>query len=113
MLKTLHQSQSQRSALSLVSVHDLLFFTHIPCTYTSSPLDGMAKYYYYYYYFYMDTQNHANYHVWIHFIPSSLSPRREKNVWSELESNPGPLASQVTALITRPLLLGPVYDLNN
>ena len=54
----------------------------------------------------MDTQDHAIYHVWIHFFPTSLYPRREKTIWSELESNPGPLASQATAPTTRPLLLG-------
>ena len=54
----------------------------------------------------MDTQDHAIYHVWIHFIPTSLYPMRRKNIWSELESNPGPLASQATALTTRPWLLG-------
>ena len=54
----------------------------------------------------MDTQDHAIYHVWIHFIPTSLYPRREKTIWSELESNPGPLISQATALTTRPWLLG-------
>ena len=32
--------------------------------------------------------------------------RGEKTIWSELESNPGPLASQATALTTRPWLLG-------
>ena len=34
--------------------------------------------------------------------------RGEENIWSELESNPGPLASrpQATALTTRPWLLG-------
>ena len=32
--------------------------------------------------------------------------REEKNIWSELESNLGPLASQSTALTTRPWLLG-------
>ena len=39
----------------------------------------------------------------------SLPPytRGEKTtIWSELESNPGPLASQATALTNRPLLLG-------
>ena len=30
----------------------------------------------------------------------------KKPFWSELESNPGPLASQATALATRPWLLG-------
>ena len=46
----------------------------------------------------MDTQDNAIYHDWIHFIPTSLHLRREKTIWSELESNPGPLASQVTAM---------------
>ena len=32
--------------------------------------------------------------------------RGEKTFWSELELNPGPLASQATALTTRPWLLG-------
>ena len=54
-----------------------VFFTPIPCTYTSSLLDGMAKNYFI---FYMDTQDHAVYHVWIHFIPTSLYPRREKTI---------------------------------
>ena len=54
----------------------------------------------------MDTQDHAIYHVWIHFIPTTLYPRREKTFWSELESNPGPLASQATTLATRPWLHG-------
>ena len=83
----------------------LFFFTPIPCTYTSSLLDGMARNCYYYF-IYMDSQDHAIYHVWIHFIPTALYPRREKIIWSELESNPGPLASQATALTTRLLLLG-------
>ena len=45
------------------------FITPIPCTHTSSPLDGMAKNNFI---FYMDMQDHAIYHVWIHFIPTSL-----------------------------------------
>ena len=32
--------------------------------------------------------------------------RGEKNIWSELQLNPGPLASQATTLTTRPLFLG-------
>ena len=44
------------------------------------------------------------------FIPTSLYPRREKSIWSELESNPGPLASQVTARTTRPWLLGQLFS---
>ena len=54
----------------------------------------------------MDTLEHEIYHVWIHFIPSSLYPRREKTTWSELKLNPSPLASQATALTARPWLLG-------
>ena len=50
-------------------------------------------------------QDHVIYHVWIHFIPTTLYPRREKTIWSELELNPGPLASQATTLTTRPWLL--------
>ena len=69
-----------------------------------SPLDGMARNFF----FYMYTQEHAIHHVWIHLIPTSLYPRREKTIWSELELNPGPLASQATALTTRPWLLGQI-----
>ena len=54
----------------------------------------------------MDTLDHATYHVWIHFIPTTLYPRRDKTIWSELELNPGPHASQAIALTTRPWLLG-------
>ena len=59
-------------------------------------------------FFYMATQDHAIYHVWIHFIPTSLYLRGEKTIWSELESNPDPLASQATTLTTRPRLLGQI-----
>ena len=47
---------------------------------------------------YMDMQDHSIYHVRIHFIPTSLYPRREEK---QLELNPGPLASQATPLTTR------------
>ena len=40
------------------------------------------------------------------FFSSLLIPEERKTIWSELESNPGPLASQATALTTRPWLLG-------
>ena len=56
--------------------------------------------------FYTDTQDHAIYHVWIHFIPTSLYPRREKTIWSELD--PGPLDSQATALTTRHMAPGAI-----
>ena len=53
----------------------------------------------------MDTQEHAICCVWIHFIPTSFNSGEKKNIWSELGLNPGPLASQATALTTRPWLL--------
>ena len=53
-------------------------------------------------YFYMDTQDHAIYHVWIQLFHTSYA-RGEKPFGLELESNPSPLASQATALTTRPL----------
>ena len=80
------------------------FFSPIPCTYTSLPLDGMARNYYYYYYFL---------HGYARACDSScLDPfnsylrGEKKNIWTELESNPGPPASQATTLTTRPWLLG-------
>ena len=73
----------------------LYFFTPIPCTYTNSPLDGMARNYYYYFLY-----------TWMHkttqFVMSwsilFLPPYTQEAIRSELESNPGPLASQATAL---------------
>ena len=42
-------------------------------------------------------QDHAIYHVWIHFfLPPYIQGERRKTIWSELESNPGPLSSQST-----------------
>ena len=41
-------------------------------------LDAMARNYYIYLYFYLDTQDHAIYRVWIHFVPTPLYPRRRK-----------------------------------
>ena len=57
----------------------------------------------------MDTQEHAICHVWIHLFPTSYT-RGEKPFGLELESNPGPLASQATALTTRPCHLGQVLN---
>ena len=51
--------------------------------------------------YYMDTQDLAIYHVWIHLFPTSYI-WDEKPFGLELEMNPGPLASQATALTTRP-----------
>ena len=81
------------------------FFSPIPCTHTSLPLDGMARNCYYF--IYMDTQDHAIYHVWIHFIPTCLYPRREKTIWSELESNPGPLVSVSSIMKSMVLVVKP------
>ena len=48
------------------------------------------------------------------FYSYHLIPEERKTFWSELESNPGPLASQGTALTIRPWLLGQVlYLLGN
>ena len=52
----------------------------------------------------MDMQDHAIYHVWIHLFPTSHA-RREKPFGLELESNPGPIASQTIALTNRPYRL--------
>ena len=81
----------------------IFFFPPKPCTYTSSPLDGMAKNYFI---FYMDTQDHAMVMSGsILFLPPTLK-KRQNTIWSKLESNPGPLASQAITLTTRPWLLG-------
>ena len=55
-----------------------IFFTPIPRSYTSGPLDGVAR-------IFMDTQDHAIYHVWIHLFPTSYA-RGEKPFGLELES---------------------------
>ena len=52
----------------------------------------------------MDTQDH-DVIGYILFLPS-YTRGEKKNIWSELELNPGPLASQATAPTTRPWLLG-------
>ena len=56
----------------------------------------------------MDMQNHAIYHVWIHLFPTS-SAQGEKPFGLDLESNPDPLASEATALTTRPYRLGQIF----
>ena len=84
---------------------EYFFFTPIPCTYTSLPLDGMARNYFF---IYMDMQDHTINRLWIHFVPTSLYLRRRKTFGLSWNWNPGPLASEVTALTTRPWLLGNV-----
>ena len=46
------------------------------------------------------------------FLPPMPEERR-KTMWSELESNPDPLASQATTLTTRPCLLWQMLELND
>ena len=83
------------------------FFTPIPCTYTSSLLDGMARNFYYYYYFNRPGYARScNLSCLDPFHSYLLIPEEKKNILSELELNPGPLASQATSLTTRPWLLG-------
>ena len=47
------------------------------------------------------------------FYSYLLIPEEKKNIWSELELNPGPLASQATTLTTRPWLLGHLEEYYN
>ena len=56
-------------------------------------------------FFFMDMQDHAINHVWIHLFPT-YNAQGEKPFGLELESNPGPPASQAAALTTRPCRLG-------
>ena len=51
---------------------------------------------YYFFLIYMDTQDQANLSCLGPFYSYLLIPKVKKNIWSELESNPGPLASQAT-----------------
>ena len=55
-------------------------------------------------FFCVDTLDHKICCVWIHITPTSLYLRREEKIWPELELYPDPLASQATALTTRPWL---------
>ena len=82
-----------------------LFFAPIPCSYTC----GAARNYF-------SSFLSARICKIMQFILYGsiycsyiLCPRR-KTIWSELESNQGPLASQVTALTTRPCLVGQAFD---
>ena len=59
---------------ALLNPTNAVFFIPIPCTYTSSPLDGMARNYNFY------LHGYAIFHVWIHFFPTFLYPRRRKNI---------------------------------
>ena len=71
------------------------------------PLDGVAMNFYYY--FYLLGYARIAQLILSGFIYSYLLCPRRKTIWSELESNLGPLVafcSQVTALTTWPCLLG-------
>ena len=55
---------------------------------------------------YLESQGHAICCVWVHLFFLPLTPKeRRKTIWSELESNQSPPASQATALTTRPCLI--------
>ena len=81
------------------------FFTPIPCTYTSLPLNGMARNYYYFLSTWICKMIQFVASGSIFFLPP-YTWGEKKNIWSELELTPGPNASQATALTTRPWLLG-------
>ena len=86
MYSTYCKSNFQRIAFSVITAYDL-FFTPIPCTYTSFPLDGMARNYIIIL-IYMDTQDYTIHCDWIHFIPTSLYLRREKTFglsWNRIQ----------------------------
>ena len=59
-----------------------------------------------FFFIYMDMQDHAILSNLDPFFQPQMLFEGKKTIWSELESNPGPIASQATALTTRPLLPG-------
>ena len=59
-----------------------------------------------FFFVYMETQDHTIYCVCIHLFYLPSMPEKRKTIWSGLGLNPGPLASQATALTTWPCLLG-------
>ena len=83
--------------------HNLVksLFNPISCYYTSLPLDGAARNLLLFLFIDMDTQDHTICHIWINLLFLPPMPEKRKTIWSELESNPGPLASQGTALTSR------------
>ena len=52
-----------------------MFLTPSPWTYSSSPLDGMARNYYYLFIY------HANYRVWIHYFPIHIPEERKNHLF--------------------------------
>ena len=71
----LERAQTFR-ALSLAKYYQIVFFTPKPCSYTSSPIDGVAIGMNFFC-IYVDTQDHTIYHVWIHFS-YFLCPKRDE-----------------------------------
>ena len=67
-------------------------FTPIPWSYTNMPQDGTTWKFFFFLFSYMDTQDRAVDHVWIHlfFLPP-MPEKRKYAIMSELESNPVPL----------------------
>ena len=83
--------------------HNLVksLFNPISCYYTNLPLDGAARNLLLFLFIDMDTQDHTICHIWIKLFFLPPMPEKRKTIWSELESNPGSLASQGTALTSR------------
>ena len=82
------------------------FITPIPRAYTSSPPDDVARNFLFSFYIHGYARSHNFSSLDPFFQP--LMPLERKTLRSELESNPGPLASQATTLTTRPCLLNRV-----
>ena len=87
--------------IDVYTFYEILYLPYL-CTCTSLQLDDMARI------FFSTLTHKCTQFVMsgsILFLPP-YTRGEKKNIWPELELNPGPLASQATALTTRPLLLG-------
>ena len=87
-----------------ISISIPIIFTPIPCTCTSLRLYGVAMNYDFYFYLH-GYAGSCNLSCLDPFFSCLLTSEEKKNIWFELELNPGPLASQATALTTSPWLL--------
>ena len=76
----------------------VLFFTPIPCTYTSLPLDGMARNYYYYYFYIHGYARSRNLSYLDPFNSYLLLPEERKNHFGQSWNQ-----TQVLLLHKRPL----------
>ena len=74
-----------------------------PCTYTSLPLNGMARNVFFYLHGYARSRNLLCLDPFYSYL---LIPEKRKTIWSELELNPGPFASPEAAQTTRPRFFG-------